>query len=97
MLNEGTVASRSEFLAFLQRVGVGGLSTHPRRGLFIHDEGDILFAELSVDSLSLMEIAIGLEEEYELSLSPNELAGFTSVGSIWNAAARSASSADLAQ
>lgn len=88
---DDSVASRLDFLEFLDRVGVGGLSTHPRRESFVHEQGDILFSEVHVDSLSLMEIGIGLEEEYSLSLSPHELAQFTSVGALWEVAARSLS------
>lgn len=91
MTIDNAVASRLGFLEFLDRVGVGGLSTHPRRESFIHQGADILFSEVHVDSLSLMEIGIGLEEEYSLSLSPHELAKFTSVGALWEVAVRGSS------
>ena len=77
------IDGRSDFLEFLARFGVGGIAHHPLRELFLLNQADISFSELSVDSLSLMEIAIGLEEDYGRSLSPNELARFPSVGSLW--------------
>lgn len=91
MSSNEVTEERSRFLEFLDRLGVGGIATDPRRALFINADGDIPFSELHVDSLSLMEIGIGLEEEYSLSLSPLELAQFTSVGALWEVAARSAS------
>ena len=74
---------RSGFLAFLDRRGIGGISNHPRRDLFVLDEADIPFSELSVDSLALMEVGIGLEEQYGLSLSPDQLGRFPSVDALW--------------
>jgi len=91
MSNDKATDERSRFLEFLDRVGVGGVTTHPRRALFIKDDGDIPFSDLHVDSLSLMEIGIGLEEEYSLSLSPLELGQFTSVNALWEVAARGSS------
>jgi hypothetical protein len=91
MSNDKATDERSRFLEFLDRVGVGGVTTHPRRALFIKDDGDIPFSDLHVDSLSLMEIGIGLEEEYSLSLSPLELGQFTSVNALWEFAARGSS------
>jgi hypothetical protein len=83
VLSEGPIDGRSSFLEFLDSVGVGGIASHPRRELFLLNQADICFSELSVDSLSLMEIGVGLEEDYGASLSPHELARFTSVGSLW--------------
>ena len=80
--SEGAIDGRSGFLEFLDRVGVGGIANHPQRELFLLNQADISFSELSVDSLSLMEIGIGLEKYYGASLSPHELARFTSVGSL---------------
>jgi hypothetical protein len=92
--SEGAIDGRSGFLEFLDRVGVGGIASHPQRELFLLNQADISFSELSVDSLSLMEIGIGLEEDYGASLSPHELARFTSVGSLWGFVAGYASGDD---
>ena len=83
MHNSNSVDDRSEFLAFLGERGVGGVAHHPHRELFVLGDGDVLFSELSVDSLALMEIGIGLEEQYGVSLSPNELGRFLSVEALW--------------
>ena len=64
-----SVDERSEFLAFLGERGVGGVSHHTHSELFVLGDGDVSFSELSVDSLALMEIGIGLDEQYGLSLT----------------------------
>jgi len=80
-----SVDERSEFLAFLAGRGVGGVSHHTHSEFFVLGDGDVSFSELSVDSLAQREIGIGLEEQYGLSLSPNGLGSFLTVGALWRA------------
>jgi hypothetical protein len=78
-----TDSGRGTFLDFLDEVGVGGVLSHPSASGFVDGLADLPFSDLHVDSLALMEIAIGLEERYGVVLSPNELGRFSTVGELW--------------
>jgi acyl carrier protein len=74
--------SRLAFVEFLSDLGVGGIDGHPARASFVDGSADISFADLHVDSLALMEIGIGLEDRYGVSLSPNAIVRFVSVSQL---------------
>ena len=79
----GSPEEREEFLNLLESIGAGGLADHPERQQFIEGSTDIGVDELYIDSLVLMEIGILLEGRFGVSLSPNSIAKFRTVGEIW--------------
>mgnify|MGYP000270931119 FL=1 len=49
---------------------------------FVEEHGDITLAELELNSLARMELLIALEVEHGVSVLPDELAGFSSLGEL---------------
>lgn len=52
------------------------------RAEFVAGTRDISFDELEVDSLAAMELCIALETNSGISILPDELAGFGSLGAL---------------
>jgi acyl carrier protein len=63
---------------------VSGLNDNLHKGDFLDGSGDIPLSELHIDSLALMEIGIGLEDDYGVSLSPNEIVRLTTISALWS-------------
>ena len=79
---------RRGFVDFLIDSGVGGLIDNPEVNSFIESTGDVALESLMIDSLALMEIGIGIEDLYEVSLSPNSISRYTSLNELWSAVVR---------
>jgi acyl carrier protein len=73
---------RNEFVIYMIEAGVIGLDNHPNKEKFINESQDIPLAELHVDSLTYIQIAIQIEEKYGLSLSPDEISEFTTLNGL---------------
>jgi len=75
---------RAEFLQVLEECGLRTLASHPGRQEFEQGKADIRFSELFLDSLSLMEIGIAIEETYSVSVTPEEIARMGGLQELWD-------------
>ena len=80
---------RQAFVDFLIESGVGGLRDNPQVTAFVQSKADIPLQNLTIDSLAFMEIAIGIEDLYEVSLSPNSISRYESLEDLWSDVTRS--------
>jgi hypothetical protein len=76
--------SREVFLNLLFETGVGGLREEGRWEDFVSGAGDIPMDVLQVDSLAVMELGIMVEDTYFVSLAPQEISRFPSLGALWD-------------
>ena len=83
MLESNEGMRRREFVDLLLEAGVLGLRDHAHVDGFVASAGDVAIGDLSIDSLTLMEIGIALEERYEVALSPNSLVQKGTLGELW--------------
>ena len=68
--------------------GVSGLKHEGRAELFIEGKSEVLFGDLGLDSLVLMELCIGIEEQLSVSFSPEQVARFGSLQQLANEISR---------
>lgn len=76
--------SRERFLQILKRSGVLGIDRHPDYDGFLKNEADIKVLDLHIDSLALIEIAIAIEEIFDVSLSPEKIGAKKTLAEILN-------------
>jgi acyl carrier protein len=62
-----------EFFAALESAGVIQLSRHLDPASAASQKQDLSFEDLGVDSLTLLEISVKLEDAYGVSLSPRRI------------------------
>lgn len=78
---------RNEFVFNMITAGVIGLENHPDKDKFIKGLVDIAIDELHVDSLTKIQIAIQIEEQYGVSLSPDDVSRYATLNRLADAAA----------
>lgn len=62
-----------EFFAVLESAGVTRLTSHLDPISAASRESDLSFEDLGVDSLTLLEMSVKLEEAFSVSLSPKRI------------------------
>ena len=75
--------NRKEFLDLLIDAGVGGLDDNPQVTSFLRGTGDITLNELTLDSLTVMEVAIAIEENLGVSLAPGDIIRHSTLSKLW--------------
>lgn len=78
-----TKFSKSEFVKFLARAGVVSLNSSDLKVRFIDEAEDFTFEEISLDSMSAIEIAVQLEEEFQTSFSPETILKQASLNDLY--------------
>ena len=73
---------RQFLLSALRDANVFGLDDESINRSFISAESDIAFENLDMDSLARMEFCIALEAETGISITPQELQKFRSLGKL---------------
>lgn len=72
-MSDYKVEDVKKFLAALESAGVIQLSRHLDPASAASQKQDLSFEDLGVDSLTLLEISIKLEDAYGVSLSPRRI------------------------
>ena len=75
--------SKSEFVNFLVKSGVVSLNSSDVELRFLEHGEDITFEELSLDSMSAIEIAVQLEELLKKSFSPETISKQASLNGLY--------------
>jgi acyl carrier protein len=76
------VPLREFLLSALRDANVFGLDDESSNRSFISAKSDIAFEDLDMDSLARMEFCIALEKETGISITPQELQQFNSLGQL---------------
>ena len=75
-------ATRAEIVDLLHACGVFTLQEHGIEEAFLAGEADFPIGELRMDSLSAMEFCIALEERWQLSVAPEDVGSFGTLGQL---------------
>lgn len=73
---------RRKLVRALEDASVIAIFEEPVRGPFLAGEGDIAFAALDMDSLAVMEFCISVELSTGVSITPDQLRSFETVGAV---------------
>lgn len=75
--------TRERFCSTLEEAGCIGLTDHPQINLFLLGKGDFLLTEIELDSLSRLQLAIDLEDNFGVELGQEFLDSFTTVDELY--------------
>lgn len=77
--------TREYFVEMISSAGGLGVMEHPEVSKFCEGAADISVSEIEIDSLSRMQLAIDLEDEFGVELGPEFLNRQTSLNDLWSA------------
>ena len=77
--------TREYFVEMISSAGGLGVMEHPEVSKFCEGAADISVSEIEIDSLSRIQLAIDLEDEFGVELGPEFLNRQTSLNDLWSA------------
>lgn len=74
--------TRAELVGFLESAGVLGVKVHPKIEEFLEGVSDIPFQDFEIDSLTLIEMAVRIEDDYGISIAPERISKIRSLNGL---------------